>query len=212
MAALAALAMAGAAEAPAAETREAAAKSVRLIAPDRVAPVPSDGQLERLPARAPPARRKAKEVHVGADARFRLLPLPIAESAGVFIADGYRVAIAGLGPSDPGETCGEGEGEAWQCGAAARTAFRAFLRGRSVRCRVPDERPGGNETIVTVCTVAGQDVGAWLVSHGWARRSGEAYEEEERLAESGRRGLHGPPPPAQVPSFSSISAQVSGTP
>lgn len=210
MAALALAALVGAGESTASEQRAAAPKSVRLIAPDRIAPVPSDGDLERLPALAPPARPKAKEVHAGADARFRLLPLPIAESAGVLTADGYRVAIAGIGPSDPRELCGTQP--EWKCGAAALTAFRAFLRGRSIRCRVPDERPPGGETVVTECTMAGRDVGAWLVGQGWARRSGEAYVEEDRQAQSAARGFFGPPPKSYVPSFSETSASVSGTP
>lgn len=186
-----------------------APKSVRLIAPELVSPAPSDGELERLPAKEPPARKKPFETVVSADARLRLLPLPIAESAGVIIAGGYRIAIAGIGTPDIDEQCGP---EKWNCGAAARAHFRAFLRGRSVRCRVPDKRPSDNETIVTACSVAGLDIGAWLVSQGWARRSGDVYVDEGKLAEDKRQGFFGPAPSIYVPSFSAISAEVSGTP
>jgi endonuclease YncB( thermonuclease family) len=191
------------------ETTGAAPKTVRLIAPELVSPVPSDGELERLPAIEPPATKKPFQTVVSSDARLRLLPLPIAESAGVLIAGGYRIAIAGIGTPDVDERCGT---EKWKCGAAARAHFRSFLRSRSVRCRVPENRPSDSETIVTACSVAGLDIGAWLVSQGWARRSGDVYAQEAKLAEDKRRGFFGPAPPVYVPSFSAISAEVSDTP
>lgn len=190
-------------------TEGTARKSVRLIAPELIAPAPSAGRLERLPALAPMQKPGIAPKAVIRPARFRLLPLPIAESAGVLLADGYRIALAGIGPSDVGENCGV---SGWPCGATALTAFRAYLRGRSLRCRVPDERPPGKEIVVAECTLAGADIGAWLVRHGWARSSGGVYAEEEKLARERRLGLFGPPPPIYAPSFPSINAQVSGTP
>lgn len=209
---IALLALLGAVPFAAAQTvTDKPAKGVRLIAPELIAPAPATGDLERLPAILPPAKAKPAPMRaVAPDARQRLLHLPIAEAAGVFTADGYRIALAGLGPADPEELCGEER--RWNCGASARTAFRAFLRGRSVRCRVPEERPSDAETLVTQCSIAGQDPASWLVAQGWARRSGEDYASEEEEARAHRRGFFGSPPPAYAPVLPSISAQVSGTP
>lgn len=208
LAALIYAAFAGAAWAQ--STAGGAGKTVRLIAPELIAPAPSSGGLQRLPALLPPpvAKKAVKRSVVGNAAHFRLLPLPIAEAAGLFVADGYRIALAGIGPPDRDEKCGDG----WPCGALALTAFRAYMRGRSLRCRVPDDRPSGTEIIVTSCFLGGRDIAAWLVEQGWARRSGEAYAAEDLAAQSHRRGVYGTAPSAYASSLPSISAQVSGTP
>lgn len=55
------------------------------------------------------------------------------------------------------------------------------------------ERRGRHfERIVSVCCVRGRDVGAWLVSEGWAlayRRYSTDYVDEEDAARTARRGL-----------------------
>src|SRR5690606_18489114 len=50
-----------------------------------------------------------------------ILHRAVAPSAGVIEAMGYRVAIAGIEPVSPGESC-DFDGRPWECGVYARTA------------------------------------------------------------------------------------------
>jgi len=72
----------------------------------------------------------------------------------------------------------------------ARTAFRNWLRGRAVRCEVPDI--ASDIELVSECTVAGIDVATWLVEHGWAApaRETDQLTEAEEKAKTARAGLH----------------------
>ena len=97
---------------------------------------------------------------------------------------GYKVAIAGTESIDPAQTC-TSDGVEWQCGIRARTAVRLWLRGRALSCQVPPE--ADREFIVANCRLGKQDVGAWLVSNGWARAvaGGPYAAAEQRRARPG---------------------------
>ena len=124
--------------------------------------------------------------------RTRTLYRPVAAAAGHLTAMGYSLAIEGIDGIGLAETCSF-EGRDWPCGTLARTAFRAWLRGRAVACVTP-EKPA-TEALTTGCTLAGEDVGAWLVNQGWARAAANGpYLAEEEDAREARRGIFGPPP------------------
>ncbi len=90
------------------------------------------------------------------------------------------------------ETCAEGD-KSWACGMRARTAFRAFLRGRAVVCSVPPE--GGRDRIAAECRVGNQDVGQWLVENGWARAAAAGpYVEAGDKARTEKKGIFGEAP------------------
>jgi endonuclease YncB( thermonuclease family) len=72
----------------------------------------------------------------------------------------------------------------------ARTAFRAWLRGRAAACDVPS-RPTG---ITTHCTLDGEDMALWLVRNGWAESAGGQYGDAETKAKREKRGMFGPSP------------------
>lgn len=120
-----------------------------------------------------------------------ILYRPVATGSARFEAMGRVVDVAGTEGIDPGERC-TFEGAEWACGVRARTAFRYFIRGRAISCDVPPE--AGND-IVADCRLGAQDVGAWLVTNGWARAApGGPYAEAEREARQAQRGIFGPPP------------------
>ncbi|GHD16660.1 thermonuclease family protein [Tianweitania populi] len=122
----------------------------------------------------------------------KLLYRPTASAAGRIEAQGYQIAISGIEPVDPGESCGEGA-NAWPCGTAARTQFRQLLRGRALTCTVPDAAPA--EPVETACSVGGEDVGTWLVAQGWARASeGGALADAGDQARDAGRGIYGSKP------------------
>jgi len=184
----------------------------RAIDPEIVAP-PSTGEapLERAEPRPPlsnlslalPPKPKMPDEWKG-----KPLFQPLATAAGVFQAMGYTVAISGVDAVMPDESCTDAAGKEWNCGMRARSAFRAFLRGRAPICTVPPE--GGRDTISAACRIGKQDLGAWLVANGWARAAkGGPYAEAEEVARKERMGIFGAapdlsnlppePPPVEAP-------------
>ncbi|BCG76416.1 hypothetical protein MesoLj113a_75740 [Mesorhizobium sp. 113-1-2] len=196
----------------------------RAIDPDVVAPpeLPA-GELERVEPREPlsklalavPPKPKMPD-----DWNGTKLFQPVATAAGLIEAKGYSVAISGIDVVPQDETCTT-DGKSWPCGIRARTAFRAFLRGRAVVCTVPPE--GGRDRIAAQCRIGKQDVGQWLVDDGWARAAkGGPYAEAGEKAQSARKGIFGsapnlagisavPDPPAPAPQApGSILEEVDG--
>jgi endonuclease YncB( thermonuclease family) len=124
--------------------------------------------------------------------KAKLLYRPTASAAGRIDVQGYQIAISGIEPVEPTESCGEGS-DAWPCGTAARTQFRHLLRGRALTCTVPDTAPA--EAVETDCSVGGEDVGRWLVAQGWARSVDDSEMTEiGEQARSAGRGIYGSKP------------------
>ncbi|TPN89972.1 thermonuclease family protein [Mesorhizobium sp. CU2] len=171
----------------------------RAIDPEMVAPpdLPED-ELQRVEPRAPlsdlalAGPPKPPKTRMPGDWNGTKLFQPVATAAGLIEAKGYAVAITGIDVVKADETCGD-EGKDWACGARARTAFRAFLRGRAVACKLPPE--GGRDTISAECHVGNLDVGQWLVENGWARAAeGGPYVEAENKARTAKKGIFGSAP------------------
>ncbi|SJM28913.1 thermonuclease family protein [Mesorhizobium delmotii] len=168
----------------------------RAIDPEVVAPPQlQPEELERVEPRAPLsdlALARPPKSKMPDDWNGTKLFQPIATAAGVIEAKGYSVAVSGIDIITQDETCADG-GKSWTCGSRARTAFRAFLRGRAVVCAVPPE--GGRDLIAAECRVGNQDVGQWLIENGWARAAkGGPYVEAGEKARTARKGIFGPAP------------------
>ncbi|WP_348641955.1 thermonuclease family protein [Mesorhizobium sp. B2-4-19] len=196
----------------------------RAIDPDVVAPPElRAGELERVEPRQPlsklalamPPKPKMPD-----DWNGTKLFQPVATAAGLIEAKGYSVAISGVDVVGQDETCTT-DGKSWPCGIRARTAFRAFLRGRAVVCTVPPE--GGRDRIAAECRIGKQDVGQWLVDNGWARAAkGGPYVAAGEKAQGAKKGIFGsapnlagisaiPPVPAPAPQApGSILEEVDG--
>src|SRR5690606_26049500 len=83
------------------------------------------------------------------------------------------------------------------CGARARSAFRAFLRGRAVTCEVPTEPD--KAVITAACRMGKQDVSEWLVENGWARAAaGGPYAQAGEAVRAAGKGIFGPPSTAGI--------------
>ena len=168
----------------------------RAIDPEAVAPPPLRAEeLVRVEPRAPlsdlalagPPKPKMPD-----DWNGTKLFQPVAAAAGLIEAKGYSVAISGIDIVKQDETCTD-EGKSWACGVRARTAFRAFLRGRAVVCAVPPE--GGRDLIAAECRIGKQDVGQWLAENGWARAvAGGPYVEAGDKARAAKKGVFGAAP------------------
>ena len=169
----------------------------RAVAPSIIAIPPVDpGSLERVEPR-PPLSTIAPAAPPKPPPPKPLLFKPVAEAAGVIVADGRRIRISDVDVVADSEACARPEGGEWPCGRAARTAFRSFLRGRAVTCDFPEgEVP---DDLSTTCRVGPHDIGAWLVENGWARAAGEKYEDLAKTARHAGRGVYGKGPAALPP-------------
>lgn len=168
--------------------------AVRRIAPGAIAaPTVRQAALVREAPRkplSPPPRSKVQPADLRKETRKqRLLFNPVATAAGRIEAEGFRIVLDGIEPVPVDRVC-RAEGKTVPCGMMARTAFRNWLRGRAVRCEVPDI--ASDVELVSECTVAGADVAAWLVEHGWAAPAQEASRLTEvgKKAKAQRVGLH----------------------
>lgn len=182
-----------------AESQSPSAPS-RTIDPEEVAPPPlAPEELERVEPRPPlsdlalagpakPRRRRAVVDDWGGTKLFQ----PVASAAGLIQANGYSVAVSGIDIVKEDETCSD-DGKSWACGVRARTAFRSFLRGRAVACKMPPE--ADRELIAVECRIGKLDVGQWLVENGWARATaGGPYVEVGDKARTEKKGIFGAAP------------------
>ncbi len=171
----------------------------RAIDPELIAPpaVAAD-ELERVEPRPPlselalagPPKPKPKlpKVRDGTT-----LFEPLASAAGRIEAKGYVITIAGTDIVGVDEICTDSAGKSWNCGIAARSAFRAFLGRRAVVCALPPQ--GGPQAATVSCRRGAQDIGAWLVTNGWARaRADGPYRQAGETAEEKGKGIFGPAP------------------
>jgi len=166
----------------------------RVIAPELVAPPPIDSTgLERAQPREPlsvlagPAPEpKPKDT---------LYYRPVAIAAGMFESEGRTITIAGIRVIGADQSCDASSGGAWLCGKRARTAFRYWLRGRALECHAEggaaNEAASDNESDAPMrCSLAGYDVGSWLVENGWALASPDGpYAEEAKAARNAGKGI-----------------------
>jgi len=167
----------------------------RLVAPAIVAPPElAPENLEREAPRQPlsqlslalPPKPEIRNEWTGTPF-FR----PLAVESAVFQSMGRTIAIAGVKSVPADESCIY-EGAEWPCGMRARTAFRLWLRGRALVCRLPDEE---REVTPARCRLAKQDAGAWLVSNGWALAAPDGpYVQAEEKARAANMGIFGAPP------------------
>jgi hypothetical protein len=170
-------------------------ESARKIAEDLIAPPPLDPSgIERIEPRPPLGElglAPMPKTPMPQDWRGTLLFHPVATSSAVFEAMGRTVAISGTVDIDPDRIC-TFDDTAWPCGQRARAAFNAWLRGRALKCLLPPD--ADRFAIAAPCALGKQDVGAWLVSNGWAMAAPTGiYGKAEVVARNARMGIFGPP-------------------
>lgn len=175
-------------------------RSVRSVSPEVVAqPQIAPEDLQRVEAR-PMLSRFSQPLPRRARNQGRIFR-PVISEAGRVTGSGLSVTIAGIEVTPADENCVDASGRSWACGIRARTAFRAFVRGRALACDLPEELTETHYT--AACSLGKQDVGAWLVEQGWARaRPGGSYRQAGDAARAAGRGIFGAAPiiePADTP-------------
>lgn len=102
---------------------------------------------------------------------------------------GERVRLFGIDAPERGQPC-DLDGQIIDCGLWVTGAVAAVFDGAEARCRTRDIDRYGRQ--VATCAVAGQDMGATIVSNGWAmayRRYSMLYDLDEKAAALARRGI-----------------------
>lgn len=103
---------------------------------------------------------------------------------------GTRIRLSGVDAPESHQTCTDTQGQPWLCGQKAALALSDLIGEKTVRC-IPASKDRYGRTLAT-CDLKGQDLGAWLVSNGWAvayRHYSEFYVPEEEAAKKDKLGI-----------------------
>ncbi len=102
---------------------------------------------------------------------------------------GQRIRLHGIDAPESRQLCRQ-DRKPWQCGKDAANALARKIARRPVTCE--DLGRDRYMRIISRCTVAGEDINAWMVSQGLAlayRRYSHDYNDEEADARAARRGI-----------------------
>lgn len=104
---------------------------------------------------------------------------------------GTRVRLWAIDAPESSQLCQRPDGTKWRCGSASANALASWIGNGNVRCiRKSTDRYG---RMVAACDLAGNDLGRWMVSNGWAlayRRYSRDYIKPEVEAANSARGIH----------------------
>lgn len=104
--------------------------------------------------------------------------------------NGTPVRIMGIDAPDPGQTCKNRYGSSFDCFKIATGVLTALVEGAEVDCTIADRTRDGRK--LGECRVRGVDLGAAMVSRGWAfayRGLTPVYQQGEAYAQSKKLGL-----------------------
>lgn len=99
--------------------------------------------------------------------------------------DNVRIRIKGIDAPELNQTCQRGK-QTYLCGEMARDALLSLILRNKVKCRSAGRDK--YKRILAKCSVGDVDIGAHMVSSGWAVSYGD-YAREQDKAEVRRAGL-----------------------
>jgi endonuclease YncB( thermonuclease family) len=104
-----------------------------------------------------------------------------------------RLRLLGVDAFERLQTCGDGKGGIWYCGAVATNRLQQLVAKPGFGCQVDEEFVDRHAREFAVCFVDGKDVGATLVSEGLAFAYGRRtrYIPIEEEAKQEKRGAWG---------------------
>jgi endonuclease YncB( thermonuclease family) len=104
---------------------------------------------------------------------------------------GNRIRLWGVDAPETDQVCRGSDNEQYQCGSEAANGLDAFIARRPVSCD-PISLDHFGRTVAT-CSVAGIDLGMWLVQNGfaldWPDYSMGKYGADQHAAEEAGRGV-----------------------
>jgi endonuclease YncB( thermonuclease family) len=101
-----------------------------------------------------------------------------------------KVRLEGVDAPETDQVCLNGNGSRWTCGIEARDRLAAHIAGREISCTSNGMDVYGRT--LGFCSLAGENLNAWLVQEGWALayvKYSTAYVRAEEDARANRRGL-----------------------
>ena len=105
---------------------------------------------------------------------------------------GTHVRIWGIDAPEGSQLCRGGDGLPYRCGAQAANALADWIGRRVVSCSKAG--PDSYGRTVAMCSVDGDDLGAWMISQGyaldWPHYSRGRYSTQQREAVAAGRGIH----------------------
>jgi endonuclease YncB( thermonuclease family) len=103
---------------------------------------------------------------------------------------GQRIRLWGVDAPESAQQCYI-DRQPWRCGQKASLSLSDHIGQQTVTCVERDRDRYGR--IVARCSIAGQDIGGWLVSNGWAldysNYSGGHYSSHQASAASAKLGI-----------------------
>jgi len=109
--------------------------------------------------------------------------------------NGQQISLWGIDTLAPDQQCWQ-DGTSWGCGEESLMSLKHFVDGRMVKCEIQqqaDKEGPAAAKCARMKAQAQQDIGEYLVSHGWALdrgvASGGAYYASEQEAQSKKRGI-----------------------
>ena len=121
---------------------------------------------------------------------FKITGKAIAVEGDLLAVGGKPVRLMGIDAPEPGQICKNKYGSKYDCCAISTAVLRNLVEDADVDCTVGDkDRNGQNQG---ECRVRGVDLGAAMVSRGWAfayRGLSGAYASSEAYAQSHHIGM-----------------------
>ncbi|MCJ2087166.1 thermonuclease family protein [Methylobacterium sp. E-005] len=99
-----------------------------------------------------------------------------------------QVSLSGIVAPDTDQTCSDAQDRTYACGRDAARTLAGHIGGAAVAC----EPHGGGDTVVALCRIGDEDLGAWMVAQGFAvpeRDAAPAYAAAADRAWGRRLGL-----------------------
>jgi endonuclease YncB( thermonuclease family) len=124
------------------------------------------------------------------------LPAELTGQASIIDGDtleihGTRIRLWGIDAPETTQLCRGDDSQQYRCGAKSANDLDAFIGRRPVSC-IPISLDQYGRT-VAACSVAGADLGGWLVRNGlafdWPQYSKGKYDGAQRDAEHAGRGI-----------------------
>jgi len=115
----------------------------------------------------------------------------IVRDDGTLLVSGKKIKLYGIYIPPTDRTCRRVEIPI-RCGPRAILALDFKIASRFVHCQEMEDHADG--TISAICRIDDEDLGAWLLTQGWAVATPDApfeYQTLEKIARTQRRGIWG---------------------
>lgn len=127
---------------------------------------------------------------IAAQAADKISGIPHIVDGDTIVVGTTKIRLASIDAPETDQVCLDAEQKRWACGIEARDRLAGHIGSRSIDCA-----PSGSDVygrILAVCTVAGEDLNAWMVHQGWALAFvlySKEYVPDEEAARSAKRGI-----------------------